>query len=297
MRVNKALRPGIYLIAALGAFLAAARTASAQSITPIRFVFGTNSYTDSKGQLWSPIPTSDLSGSTDRHWSNCAKTAVFTGTPDPRLYQQQLGEDSGDLILNIPVPSGSYTVNLYFAEPCSTLASGNRVFGVALNGATIISNLDLIATAGVEKPVIESAQITGAEVTLDLKHNINDPIIAAIEILPLSYSFHVTANLKWDDGTPVAGTVVAAQQIATNPGASKSLGSFTIDSAGTATATLVPDLTLPLTFSFTLMNPSGAAVNTLAFTCDLATIKVFPSTLSASVVLNKSTATLKSFSF
>jgi hypothetical protein len=72
---------------------------------------------------------------------------------------------------------------------------------------------------------------------------------------------------------------------------------FHIDSAGTATATLAPDFTLPLTFSFTLMNPSGAAVNTLAFTCDLATIKVFPRMLSASVVLNKSTATLKSFSF
>jgi hypothetical protein len=92
-------------------------------------------------------------------------------------------------------------------------------------------------------------------------------------------------------------TVLAAQQISTNPVASKSLGSFTIDSAGTATATLAPDFTLPLTFSFTLMNPSGAAVNTLAFTCDLATIKVFPRMLSVSVVLNKSTATLKSFSF
>ena len=297
MHEKKSNRLGICLLAVAAAFLSTTKSTSGQIAAPIRYVFGSNSYTDSKGQVWSPIPAVNLTQSTAWHWSSCAETAVFTGTPDPKLYQQQMAEDGGDLIVNVPVTSGSYSVNLYFAEPCSTWTAGNRVFGVALNGTTIISSLDLTASVGVKKPVIESAQISGTEVTLDLKRSTDDPLIAAIEILPLSASFQVTANLKWDDGTPILGTVVAAQQISTNPPASKSLGSFTLDSAGSLTGSLSPDLTLPLSFSFTLMDPSGTTVNTLGFTCDLATVKVFPSTLNASIVLNKLNGTLKSFSF
>ena len=297
MGAKKSIRIGMCLAAAVAAALATARSASGQTASPVRYVFGTTSFTDSKGQVWLPVPTSDLSGSADRHWSNCARAAVFTGTPDPGLYQEQIGQDSGDMVLTVPVPSGSYIVNLYFAEPCSSYTAGNRVFGVALNGTTIVSRLDLAASAGVRKPVIESAPINGAEVVLDLKRITNDPVIAAIEILPASSAFQLAAKLKWDDGTPVAGTVVVAQEISTNPPASKSLGSFLLDANGATTASVTPDLTLPLTFSFTLINPAGAIVNTLSFSCDLLTLKVFPRTVDSSIVLNKSSATLKSFSF
>ena len=297
MRLTKSVRFGVSLLFAVGAYLTAAKTVSAQNNAPIRYVFGTNSYTDSKGQLWSPVPTSEFAQATGWHWSSCATTANFTGTPDPGLYRQQLSEDSSDLILSVPVPNGSYTVNLYFAEPCYTFTPGGRVFSVALNGTTIIPKLDLTATAGVLKPVIESAQITGSGIVLDLKRITNSPMIAAIEILPLSTSFQVAANLKWDDGTVVAGTINVFQQISANPPASKSLGAFTLDPSGAVAASLTPDLTLPLTFSFTLVNPAGTAVNTLGFSCDSATMKMFPRSLNTSIVLNKASATLKSFSF
>lgn len=108
-----------------------------------------------------------------------------------------------------------------------------------------------------EKPVIEFAPVNGSEIVLDLKRITNDPVIAAIEILPAT-SFQLAVKLKWDDGTPVAGQVAVAQETSTDPPASTSLGSFPLDANGAATGSVSPDLALPLDFSFTLINPTGA---------------------------------------
>jgi hypothetical protein len=297
MGTRKAFRIGICMAVAAVASLSAARSASAQTTAPIRYVFGTNSYTDSKGQGWSPVPTSYLNGSGSWHWSTYAKNASFTGTPDPGLYEQQIAEDTGDMFLTVPVPSGTYTVNLYFAEPSSSYTAGMRVFGVVLNGKTIVSRLDEVATVGVEKPVIESAPVNGSEIVLDLKRISNDQTIAAIEILPQLSPFQLTAKLKWDDGSPVTGTVAVSQEISTAPAESKDLGTFPLDASGTTSGGITPDLTLPLNFSFTLINPNGAIVNTFTFSCDMPTLKMLPHAVTATVVLEKSSATLESFSF
>ncbi|MGH9745700.1 MAG: malectin domain-containing carbohydrate-binding protein [Candidatus Acidiferrales bacterium] len=303
MGAKKTIRTAICFASVAVAIMSSAKSASAQN-APIRYVFGPRSYTDSKGQVWSPVPASVISASASHHLSICTKGAAFTGTSDPGLYAQQMVEDWGDLLLNVPVPSGAYTVNLYFAEPCANTVPGNRIFGVAVNATTIVASLDLTATAGVEKPVIETAQVSNAQVALDLKPIKDAPLIAAIEILPATSSispspssFQIAAKLHWDDGTAVAGTILVAQAISANPPSSKSLGSFKLDSTGAVTASLAPDLTLPLSFTFTLVNPSGATVNTLGFSCDALTLSVFPRTLSPQITLTKASATLKSFSF
>jgi Malectin domain len=297
MGAREGIRLGICLAFAAASALPAARPAWGQTTAPLRYVFGTTSFTDSKGQTWSPIKTSDLAGSASWYWSNCAKGAKFTGTPDPGLYREQIVETSGDMVLTVPVPSGTYTVKLYFAEPCSYYVPGERVFGVVLNGTTLVPRLDLAATAGVEKPVIKSASVNGSKVVLELKPITQVPVIAAIEILPSSPSFHVAAKLHWDDGTPVAGTVLVAQEISTNPATTQSLGGFRLDANGVATASLTPDLSLPLTFAFTLLTPTGAIVNTLKVSCTALALTGLPRTLNPSIILNKPSATLKSFSF
>jgi hypothetical protein len=296
MGTRKSVRVGICLAVAALAALPAARLASGQTAPPLRYVFGTNSFTDSKGETWSPIPTSDLAGSASWYWSACAKEAKFTATTDPGLYREQVVETAGDLVLTVPVPSGSYIVNLYFAEPCSYFAPGSRVFGVVLNGTTIVPSLDLAAVAGVEKPVVESASVSGSKVVLDLKRITQAQVIAAIEILP-SPTFQVAAKLKWDDGTPIAGTVLVTQEISTNPPTSQSLGSFPLDANGTATASLAPDLTQPLTFSFALIAPTGSIAGTLTVSCTALALTAFPRTLNPSIILNRSSATVKSISF
>lgn len=267
--------------------------------SPIRYVFGPNSYTDSEGRLWSPVPVSELPKSSTWHWSTQATTATFTGTPDPGLYKQQIAENAGDnMTLTVPVSAGTYTVNLYFAEPYY-VAAGDRIFGVVVNGTTIVPRLDLFATAGLGKPVIESAQVTGSQVALDLTPIISSPIIAAIEIIPASAatSFNITATVKWDDGTPVSGSIAIAQVISTSPSSTKSLGTFTLNSSGVATAAVTPNLSLPLTFSVTLLNTSGQVVNTMTLACDLTTLQTLPQTISPSIVLAKADSALKSFSF
>jgi malectin (di-glucose binding ER protein) len=296
MGTRKSIRVGICLAVAALAALPAARLASGQTAPPLRYVFGTNSFTDSKGETWSPIPTSDLGGSASWYWSTCAKEANFTATTDPGLYREQVVETSGDLVLTVPVPSGSYIVNLYFAEPCSYFAPGSRVFGVVLNGTTIVPSLDLAATAGVERPVVESASVSGSKVVLDLKRITQAQVIAAIEILP-SPTFQVAAKLKWDDGTPIAGMVLVTQEISTNPVTSQSLGNFPLDANGTATASLTPDLTQPLTFSFALIAPTGSIAGTLTVSCTALALTAFPRTLNPSIILNRSSATVKSISF
>jgi malectin (di-glucose binding ER protein) len=303
MAAKQTIRVAICFAFAAIAILPAAGPASAQN-APIRYVFGPRAHSDSKGQLWSAVPVSAISASVSYHWSTCSKGATFTGTPDPILYAQQMVEDSGDLLLSIPVPSGTYTVNLYFAEPCADMLAGSRIFGVAVDGTTIVPSLDLTATAGVEKPVIETVQVTNSQIALDLRPIKNSPLIAAIEILPVSSSsspasssFQISAKLHWDDGTAVAGTILVAQVISANPPSSKSLGTFTLDTTGAATASLSPDLTLPLSFTFTLVNPSGSTVNTLGFTVDSLTLTAFPHTLTPQITLTKASATLKSFSF
>jgi hypothetical protein len=297
MCASNCIRVRIFFVIAAVVSLAAAWPIPVQAAQPLRYVFGTNSFTDSKGQKWSPVPTSALAGSADWHWSSCSKSEAFTGTADPGLYREQISEDTGDLVLKVPLPRGSYTVKLYFAEPCSNFKAGQRVFGIVINGATIVPRLDLVASAGVGKPVIESASILGTEVLLDLKRITQQPMIAAIEILPATSAFQLQAKITWDDGTPVAGAVVVAQQTSANPVVTTPLGKFTINASGVATATVSPQLNPPLTFTFTLVNPSGVNVNTFTFTCDPVTFDLFPHTLNATIVLNKSSATLKSFSF
>lgn len=46
-----------------------------------------------------------------------------------------------------PHPPAPYTVRLHFAEP-EELAAGQRVFSVALQGKTVLSNFDVVAAAG-----------------------------------------------------------------------------------------------------------------------------------------------------
>ena len=47
----------------------------------------------------------------------------------------------------IPNRSGAQTVTLYFAETYVT-GAGQRLFNVSINGATVLTNFDIYASAG-----------------------------------------------------------------------------------------------------------------------------------------------------
>ena len=109
-------------------------------------------------------------------------TATIAGTPDPALYQT---ERYNVFTYNFTVPNGSHTVTLKFAEIYYT-APGQRIFSVALNGATVLSNFDIVASAGGANIAYDRAfpvTVTNGTVTLQFILGSADlPKISAIQI-------------------------------------------------------------------------------------------------------------------
>ena len=77
-------------------------------------------------------------------------TATIAGTSDGTLYKT---ERYGNFSYDIPVPNGSYTVTLLFAEIYWTSA-GKRVFNVSVEGQPAIQGLDIYATVGANTALV-----------------------------------------------------------------------------------------------------------------------------------------------
>jgi hypothetical protein len=113
-------------------------TPAANTFAPIRVNAGGPSYTDGQGQLWA----ADIAFSGGSTWGT---TNQISKTTNPALYQTCRYGDT--FSYQFPVPNGTYTVNLKFAEVSMT-ASGQRLFNVAINGAPVLTNFDVFAQAG-----------------------------------------------------------------------------------------------------------------------------------------------------
>src|ERR1051326_534794 len=168
------------IIAVLALLLAS--VASAQQ-TSVRVHAGGTVFTDATGKVWQAdtglFNTGTLSG--------CATNATFTGAPDPNLYKsQRYGATSNpEMTYTLTgLANGTYTVNLYFAEPCAYVV-GQRIFGVTLQGQAVLSNFDIVAAAGgARKAVIKkfTATVTAGTLSVVFTHGTKDnPMIAAIE--------------------------------------------------------------------------------------------------------------------
>jgi hypothetical protein len=110
-------------------------------------------------------------------------------------------------------------------------------------------------------------------------------------------TFNTTATLKWDDGTPVAGTVTISQQTSASPVTLNSLGSFPLNSSGVAQGAITISLSSPLTFLVTLVNTSGTVVNSMNLFANNQVIQTLPHTFNPSIVLSKSNGSVVSVSF
>jgi glucuronoarabinoxylan endo-1,4-beta-xylanase len=117
------------------------------TITPTPVVFSTwrvnaggPAYTDTLGNLWAA--DENFTGGT-----TVASGGAVTGTSDSTLYDTQRYGTSFSYTFN--VPAGSYQVTLKFAETYSSdYTTGARVFNVAVNGTTVVSNLDIYGQVG-----------------------------------------------------------------------------------------------------------------------------------------------------
>ena len=143
--------------------------------TPIRVHAGGGGYTDVLNQAWSP-DNSFAGGNTANTTSNIANTS------DPALYQT---ERYGSFSYQFTVPNGNYNVLLKFAEIYWT-STGQRIFNVSINGTQVLTNFDIVASAGGAFRALDKAfptAVTGGLITIQFSTGTADlPKISAIEI-------------------------------------------------------------------------------------------------------------------
>jgi hypothetical protein len=169
---NRTTSPAVSVMVSNGSVQApAALTAIA------RINAGGGAYTDPQGNTWA----ADYGFNGGYQWD---PALPVSGTNAPNLYKSQHWHD-GVLIYTIPVPNGSYMVNLKWAELYCTRV-GERVFNININGQRALSNFDILAAAGgFGKPVDRSFPITvtGGKIVIEFASTVENPTISAIEIL------------------------------------------------------------------------------------------------------------------
>ncbi len=144
-------------------------------------------YTDKAGNKW--LPDQDMEegrkwGAEDGLISDRGDLSI-TGTDAPGIYQaERYSMDAYKFV----VPNGKYTVRLHFAETYSGIyGEGERVFSVAINSKTVLTDLDPYKEGGgFEKPVVKEFMgigVTGEEIVVGFTANIENPEINGIEIL------------------------------------------------------------------------------------------------------------------
>jgi hypothetical protein len=171
--------------------------ASAQ--TTIRVNCGGPSYKDAHGQIWEA--DAGFNGGKEE-----TLPGPIAGTSDQPLLESYRWDPTS---YSFKVPNGQYHVSLYFVEGNKqALVAGGRVFNVSLQGAKILSNLDIFAEAGANTALVKTVNVTVNNGTLRIgfTHVSGlEPKISAIEIIPGMAPPTLTLSFKYPDGTPVVG--------------------------------------------------------------------------------------------
>lgn len=139
--------------------------------------------------------------------STSTSPVSVTGLTNAAPMNVYLTQRDGTFNYTIPglAAGAQYTVLLHFAETYFN-AAGKRVFNVAINGATVLSDLDIYATVGENAALVESfatmANSSGQIVISFTNGTANQPTVAGVEVrgapsactlLPLSAPNGLTA--------------------------------------------------------------------------------------------------------
>jgi hypothetical protein len=143
--------------------------------SPIRVNAAGGAYTDGNGRTWS----ADTGFSGGLTWS---VTKAIGDTNSQPLYQTCR---YGNFSYSFTVPNGTYMVNLKFAE-VSLYGPGQRLFNASINGATVLSNFDIFASAGGADIALDrsfTVNVTGGRIAIQFTSgSANLPLVSAIEI-------------------------------------------------------------------------------------------------------------------
>jgi hypothetical protein len=131
------------------------------------------------------VADTDFSGGSTASVSHTIDTSGVSNPAPMAVYQSNR---YGNFTYTIPglTASGAYTVRLHFAEEYWTQA-GQRVFNVSINGSQVLTNFDILATAGAEyKAVVKQFSATansGGSITIQFATVKDNAQINGIEVL------------------------------------------------------------------------------------------------------------------
>jgi len=166
------------------------------------------------------------SGGTTRSVTN---TITITGITNPAPQAVYQSERFGSSTYTLPglTPSAQYTVRLHFAELFQT-AAGKRVFNVAINGTTVLTNFDIFATAGAAfKAVLREFTATAnasGQIAIVFTTVTDNATIEGIEIVPLTANAGPTiATPAAANPNPVTGTATTLSVLGADDGGEANL--------------------------------------------------------------------------
>jgi hypothetical protein len=172
------VRPESFFLALLSLIVLLGMSLPSMAASTFRANSGGTTYTSSTTGTWNA--DSSFTGSSTTY----SNANTIANTADPKLYQsERWGSSFG---YSVPVANGSYTLNLYFAEIFYTSA-GKRVFNVAAQGQTVLSNFDIVAAAGgANRAIVKSIPVTVTNGVLSVNFTsvVDNAKISAIEVTP-----------------------------------------------------------------------------------------------------------------
>lgn len=143
---------------------------------------GGSDYTDVDGNLWVADTGFYNLGST----MSISQTVQIAGTNLDELYRSERWDSpqTPEMTYSFPVaPGGTYRVRLHFAEIFWSLP-GRRIFDVAIEGQTLLSNYDIVASVGALTADVHEfvTQVVDGSLDIQFIHGVENPKISAIEI-------------------------------------------------------------------------------------------------------------------
>ena len=114
-------------------------------------------------------------------------TTTIAGTSDPTLYRAQRAGASFGYAL--PVPNGSYTLSLLFAEIGSD--TGTNSFGATANGSSLFTGFNVYTAAGgADKALIRQfpVTVTNGQLSLNFAATTGTASLSALQLLPTSFN-------------------------------------------------------------------------------------------------------------
>lgn len=148
----------------------------------------TSDYVSRNGDVWEADSLVFVRGGLAESFPGRA----ISGTYEDELFRdhRRASSSTASWLYNIPMPNGTYRVNLYFVE-LTKWARGQRVFSVDIMDTPAypdVYNLDIYKEVGANAAYVRSFDVTIADSNLTVRSlaYIDLPEIAAIEIVPRS---------------------------------------------------------------------------------------------------------------